>query len=170
VKPPRSLEAILRERARQLAIPNELEEHETEELATFLVGGCTLAVPLAQVRHASTLRHVTEIPGGPPWLVGLVAVEGQLVSLLHVPRFLGIERQGLGDISATLVATWGERAIGLAAEQLLGIEDIDADDIVELPVAIGPIRRTASSRAGRELLIFDVRDVFADARLGRESR
>lgn len=165
-----SLEEVLRERARRLAVPHESEEHDIEEHATFSVSGCALAVPLEQVRHASSVRHVTEIPGGPPWLVGLAAVEGRLVSLLHLPRFLGIERQALSDITATLVVAAGEREIGLATDQLLGIEDLEAGDIIDLPVPIGPITRTARSAGGRELLLFDVRDLFADSRLGRERR
>src|SRR5262249_55936505 len=68
----RSVEAILRERARILAVPAAEDENaDTEELATFGVGGHVLGVPMARVTRAATLRHLSEIPSGPPYLVGM---------------------------------------------------------------------------------------------------
>ncbi len=165
--PVRSIEAILRERARILAIPAAEDENaDTEELATFGVGGHVLGVPMERVTRAATLRHLSEIPGGPPYLVGMTAIDGHLVSLLDLVQFLGLSRRGIGDITASLVIASGPREIGLAAEEILGIEDVPKRSIAALPGGTGPLLRVARLPQ-REVLLLDVDLLFADPRLGR---
>jgi chemotaxis signal transduction protein len=163
----RSVEAILRERARALAVPEEEDgSADTEELAMFGIGGHILGVPMAQVTRAAALRHLTEIPGGPPFLVGVTAIDGHLVSLLDLPQFLGLARRGIGDITASLVVSSGAREIGLAAEELLGIEDVPVRSIAALPGAVGPLLRVARLPQ-REVLLLDLDILISDSRLGR---
>ncbi len=176
------IDHILRDRANVLAARDDSEGRETDELATFSINGYVIGVPLGQVSHAATLQHLTEIPGGPPWLVGLTTVESGLVSLLHLPIFVGLPQHGISDLVATLVVTNGEREIGLATDQLLGIEDVPRQDISTMPAPIGAITRVAHvqlrttagkpslSQKARELLLLDVVALFADPRLGRERR
>lgn len=166
----RDVEAILRKRAEVLARRHDSEDRATEEMAAFSITGMAIAVPLAQVTHAAPLMHVTDIPGAPPWLVGLTAVDGTLVSLLHLPLFYGFDRLGVSDITATLVVAAGGREIGLATDQLLGIEDVPLDSIVTMPVAMGAITRVARDARGRDLLLLDVHLLFSDGRLGRDRR
>jgi purine-binding chemotaxis protein CheW len=163
----RDVGAILRERARILALRDASElAATTEELATFGIGGHLIGVPMVRVTRAAALKHLTEIPGGPPFLVGVTAVEGQLVSLLDLAVLLGLSRRGVGDITGSLVVSWGAREIGLAAEQLFGIEDVPVRDIAPLPGATGPLTRVARLPE-RELLLLDVETLFDDPRLGK---
>jgi chemotaxis signal transduction protein len=164
---PRDVDAILRRRAEALARREELDTAlRCEELATFAVGGCTIAVPMERVARAAPLRHLTEIPGGPPYLVGITAVEGHLVSLLDLASFIDLGRSGVSDVTASLVVSSGGREIGLAADQLFGIEDVPVRAIAQLERPIGPLTRIATHR-GREILILDVEALFDDPRLGK---
>lgn len=162
----RDVAAILRSRAEALAIREESTHTATEELATFAIGGHPIGVPMSRVTHAAALRHLTEIPGGPGYLVGITAVEGHLVSLLDLAQFLDLRRHGVGDVTGSLVVAWGGREIGLAAEQLHGIEDVPERCISNLPGAAGPLNRIARLD-DREIMLLDVEILFDDPRLGR---
>jgi chemotaxis signal transduction protein len=160
------VQSILRDRARTLALRDETElGTATEALAAFTIGGHHIATPMAQVTRAATLRHLTEIPGGPPYLVGVTAVDGHVVSLLDLTVFLDLARHGVGDITGLLVVAVGTREIGLAAEQLLGVEDVPRRAISPLPGAAGPLSRVARTVA-RDLLVLDVERLLDDPRLG----
>ena len=167
---PRDLAAVLRERARALARPEVEEAGDTEALATFTSAGHALGVPLDRVLRASELRHLTEIPGGPAYLLGVTTVEGHLVSLLDLAAFLGLPRRGVADVRGVLVVTAGERALGLAAEQLTGLLDLPQSAAVAMPGGAGALGRVARGRAayGGDLFLLDVDVLFADARLARE--
>jgi purine-binding chemotaxis protein CheW len=164
----RDISAILQQRARALAEPEVEEADDAEAFATFTVGGHAIGVPLLHVLRASDLRHLTEIPEGPPWLVGVTAIEGHLVSLLDLARFLGLPRAGVADVRGSLVVAAGKREIGLVAEQLLGIADLPPSSVMALPGADGPLRRVARAQGpgGGDLLLLDVEALFDDPRLG----
>jgi chemotaxis signal transduction protein len=168
----RDVAAILRLRARALAQREVEERHDIEPLATFTSGGHALGVPLACVVRASELRHLTEVPQAPAWLLGLTAVEGHLVSLLDMATFLGLPTGGVTDVRGGLVVAWGKREIGLGAEQLLGIADVSQADLHPLPGGSGALQRVARGRGphGTELLCVDVEALFDDPRLSGRKR
>jgi purine-binding chemotaxis protein CheW len=163
----RNLDAILRERARLLARPEWDEHDDTVELAAFRIGGHTIGVPLMHVSRAADLRHLTEIPGGPPHLLGVTAVDGKLVSLLDLTALYGLRGRGLGDVTGTILVAHGRREIALAAEQLIGIEDVPPEAIKPVPGAGSPLSKVATL-ASHSMLVLDVEALFADARLALE--
>jgi purine-binding chemotaxis protein CheW len=158
---------ILQRRARALAVRDEGERATAvETLATFAIGGHHLAVPVAQMVRASPLRHLSEIPGGPPYLLGITAVDGHLVTLLDLAALYQLPRHGVGDVTGVVVVASGAREIGLGAEQLSGIEDVPLRALGPLPGAAGALTRVAHLPP-RELLVLDVPLLFDDARLGK---
>jgi chemotaxis signal transduction protein len=162
---PRDVERILSERARALARPeDEGGRVERRTYAALTIGGHQLAVPLERVVRAAALRHLTEVPSAPPYLVGAVAVEGRVVVLLDVARFLGLERRGLADLTGLLVVSHAGGEIGLAAEHLDGIEDIAVDQPRRVPGAPPPIGEMAQV-GGRDVLLLDIDLLCQDPRL-----
>jgi chemotaxis signal transduction protein len=166
-RPDRDVAALLRQRARSLARPVTEEAADAEALATFTIGGHAIGLPLRCVVRASELRHLTELPGAPPWLLGLTAVEGHLVSLLDLALFLGLKRSGVADVRGVLVIAAGKRELGLAAEELLAIADVRGADVAPLPGGSGALGRVARGAGpqGSDLLLLDVESLFDDSRL-----
>jgi purine-binding chemotaxis protein CheW len=143
---------ILEERARALAVVEEVAPSSGRTVAAFVMGGYELAVPIEALSRAVDLGVVTEIPCGPEHLLGVIVVDNRLVSLLDVPAFLAFPTRGVGDITAALVVQHGGRQIALAAERLLRIAEMALSDEAAAPRLI------------------DVAALFADARLsGRRS-
>lgn len=172
MRPQRDVTALLRERARVLAQRDEAAESAGEAYAAyaaFTIGGHRFGVPLGSVVRAAEVRHLTEIPGGPGYLLGIAALEGHMVSLLDVAALLDLRRRGMGDVTGALVVSWQEREIGLAAERLIGIEDVALRDIRPLPGAPAAVGQVA--RCGQmELQLVDVGRLLADPRLSRGDR
>lgn len=167
----RDVAAVLHARARALAEREQGDrDHATEELATFSIGGHTIGVPMERVTRAAALRHLTEIPSGPGYLVGLTAFEGHLVSLVDLATFLDLARQGVGDVTGALVVAWKGRELGLAAEQLHGIENVPLHTIAPLPGGVGPVQRIAQRSGAGDLLLLDVEALIENPRLGAVTR
>jgi chemotaxis signal transduction protein len=156
----------LAERARLLALPEEgIEEVATRPLACFAIAGQAFGVPLEFVVRAAALRHLTEAPGAPPWLLGVAGVEGRLVATVELAGLYGVGRQEMGILGGVLVVGGaGGRELGLAAERLVGIRDVHASSIRPLPGAPAPLARMAIDEL-LELLVVDVPALLADPRL-----
>lgn len=161
---------ILQERALQLSqAETEVGSGDITEYATFLFGGHAFAVPMKDTIRANPIRHITEVPRSPPYLVGLSAMEGQLISLLDVVTFYELPRGRVADVSGVVVVTDGKRAIGLAAEELLGVDtsSVAMSPFPAAPTAAGLKGLVTSDDNGRSLLVLDVRAVLQDPRLNR---
>lgn len=159
---------LLAERAVQLA-RRELDDDKAAVLphVAFQAAGQPFAVPLRYVVHASRLRHLTPIPGGPPYLLGICALAGHLVSVLDVAAFLGLRQRGLSDVACCLVVSVQGRELGLCAEQLLGIEDIPAAKVAPFLSGSAAISQVAMMEK-LQLLILDLPQLLSDARLTEE--
>jgi chemotaxis signal transduction protein len=136
----RDVTALLRERARALALPEAgAEDEQREALATFSIAGQAIGVALERVSRAAELRQATPVPGAAAWLLGVISVEGQILSLVDVATLLDVGRRERGAITGALVVHDGARLLALAAEQLLGIRDVPAASITRFVGEAGPL-------------------------------
>jgi purine-binding chemotaxis protein CheW len=133
----------------------------------FAAAGEQFAVPLQHVVYASRLRHLTPIPGAPPYLLGICALAGHLVSVLDVAAFLDLRHRGIHDVACCLVVSVDGRELGLCAERLLGIEDIPSTAILSWMSGIAAIPQVATTEQQR-LLILDLPQLLLDPRLQEE--
>jgi chemotaxis signal transduction protein len=134
-------------------------------MATFTVGGHLIGVPSHSLVRAALLGYVSEIPGAAPYLFGLAAFDGHMVTVLDLPLFYDLGRIGVGDIAACVVVQGPRREIGLAAEELFGFEDVPESAITSLPAGCGALRQVAHLPE-RDVLLLDVEALFNDPRLG----
>jgi len=161
---------LLNERAALLARRERvLDESALLPHVAFQAAGEQFAVPLRYVVYASRLRHLTPIPGGPPYLLGICSLSGHLVSVLDVATFLSLRQRGLHDVACCLVVTLDGRELGLCAERLLGIEDIPASAISPWLSGHAAIPQVATIDKQR-LLILDLPQLFLDPRLQEEKQ
>ncbi len=155
---------ILKDRARRLASTEENPQTApTEPYVAFLASGQCFGVPLNHVIYAGRLRHLTPLPGGSPYLLGITVLAGHLVSVLDVAAFLNLRNKGLGDVTCCLVVQWEDREIGLSAEQLIGIEDVPIEKISPIGPSAGATRAALLGRL--HMLILDLDRLLGDARL-----
>ena len=162
----RDVQAILAERARQLALPSDGPRAlETEPFAAIAIGGQLVAVPLERVTRADEVRHLTEVPAAPPWLLGVTAIAGRILSLIDLATMFEVKRRDVGPIGGCLAVGDGARAIALAAERLVSIVDLPRAAIRPLAPPQGAFTRVAAL-AQAEHLLLDVPALFADPRLG----
>ena len=168
-------ELILRGRAERLArAEGESEVAAIEPLVAWNASGHTFGVRLEHVVYAGRLRHLTPLPGGSPYLLGITMLAGHLVSVLDVAAFLELRQQGLGDVTCCLVVQSGGREIGLAAEQLIGIEDVPTQRIAALGTGGAPAASSIITRAAFldrfRILLIDLERLIGDPRLGKRAR
>ena len=159
--------SVLRECAERLArAEGEKVQSATEPFVAFLAGGHCFGVHLRSVVYAGRVRHLTPLPGGSSYLLGITVLAGHLVSMLDVAAFLELRQQGLSDVSCCLVVQANGRELGLAAEQLIGIEEVPADRIASLGTGgkTAIIKQAAVLYRTRMLLI-DLEQLIADERL-----
>jgi purine-binding chemotaxis protein CheW len=108
-------------------------------LVVFTVDGQRYAIPLAATERVLPMVALARIPDAPEIALAAVNVHGQVFAVLDVRRRLGLPPRELGPSARLLVATTQTRTVALAVDEVLGVEEVPADEIVS-PEAVLPGR------------------------------
>ena len=131
-------EEVLARRARSLAL--EAVEEETSgrlALLLFRIGAEWYAVRLTAVREIFQEYDVTKIPCVPGFILGVVNVRGEILSVTDPARMMGIGeiRSAEGVAPPAVVIADGDIATALVVDEIGDIMEV-AEEALEGPVSI----------------------------------
>src|SRR5262245_40987326 len=104
----------------------------------FRLGAFTLALPLTAVRSVERPGRFTAVPFAAPWLRGVTAVGGTVVSVVDLGRFAGGAPAGTSAGARLLVTRAGHLSAGLLVDRVAGLAPMP-DTLSPVPVASGPL-------------------------------
>ncbi|MGC4120787.1 MAG: chemotaxis protein CheW [Myxococcales bacterium] len=123
------VDEVLEKRARALAATPE-RNAERRRLATVAlvgVGGEVFGVPVGGLREIVRAPPVAPLPGLPDWLPGIVQFRGEVLSVVDLGRWFGVETE---TAAGYLVVLSGfKSALGLLVGSVLGFRDIYEDEV-----------------------------------------
>jgi purine-binding chemotaxis protein CheW len=137
-------EAILRERARELAQERETRGVETVPLLPFEVGGERYAVEVTGVHQVLDARSVDPLLGAPRGVIGATVSRGRPVPVFDLRSLLGLDGGGLTDLTRVVVVDDDGDLFGFAVERVSARLDVPATDL--RPADSGPFRWMAPDR------------------------
>ncbi len=122
---------ILRNRARQLAL--EPPEPASDVLSVAVIEFClaseTYGIELTSVREIIPLKELTPVPCTPPFVLGLINIRGQLLSVISLKKFFQLPEKGLTDLNKVIVVSVGGFEIGILADAILTVKTILLSEI-----------------------------------------
>ncbi len=142
-----------------------------DQHVVFSLAGTDYAVPGATVREIGRPPQVTPVPNVPDWVLGVANVRGDVLSVVDLRAFLGLERGGHGRDSRMLVVRAREEdmATALIVDRVRGIRAVPAD-AVAAPTAdadprVAPYLRGVSEHGGRLLVLLDLDRLLLSAEM-----
>jgi purine-binding chemotaxis protein CheW len=133
--------ATLKARARALAREPEktAATQESIEIIAFSLASETYAIETEFVREVHPLKDLTPLPGTPPFVLGIVNVRGQILSVVDLKRFFNLPRKGLGELNKVIVIGNDRMELGILADAILAARLIPLDAIQPSPLAVSGI-------------------------------
>ncbi|HMF47507.1 MAG TPA: chemotaxis protein CheW, partial [Candidatus Saccharimonadales bacterium] len=109
---------LLKARARELARDDAKEKTagESIEVVEFLLAYETYGIESAYVREICPLKDLTPVPCTPRFVLGIINVRGQIVSVIDMKKFFDLPDQGLTDLNKVLVLRNDRMEFGLLAD------------------------------------------------------
>jgi purine-binding chemotaxis protein CheW len=159
---------ILRERARNLATPlDEATGVETTELLVFTLAGGRFGLRVAQIETVLPLQRATPVPCTPSVIYGLTNHHGEVVVVLDLRPYLGLDAPEAGMQRGIVVVTGSAgRKFGILGESLIGIESLETAKIIPMPAFL--MNGTDSPLVGTTpdmVTLFDPEHLAHDPRL-----
>lgn len=111
-------DAILRERARELARARDEERADVHVILPFEVAGDRYAVEVVRVHQVLDSRRVHPLLGAPRAVIGAVVARTRPVPVLDLRHLLGLEGGGLSDLKRVIVLDDDGDLFGIAVERV----------------------------------------------------
>jgi purine-binding chemotaxis protein CheW len=94
-----------------------------EQHVIFTLAGTEYAAPIANVIEIGRPLVVTPVPNVPDWVLGVANLRGDIISMVNLRAFLGMERISYGQASRILVAQVRQADVttGLIVDRVSGI-------------------------------------------------
>jgi len=134
-----AMHAILKERARALAVePRRVAAtQELLEIVEFRLAAETYGIGAAFVREIHPLQDFTPLPGTPPFVLGIVNVRGQILSVVDLKKIFALPGKGLGALNKVIVLRNERMEFGILADAILGARAIPRETIQPPPPTVG---------------------------------
>ena len=102
------------------------------------VGDEEYALPVAEVPEVAELGDVTPVPGGPPHLLGIRNLRGEVLPIFDLAPALGAA--GAAVPERIVLAEAGPRRCALAVDEVLEVSDLEAaPEGVDSPLLRGAV-------------------------------
>lgn len=159
--------AILRARAKNLARKKEAELHIDEiEALEFFLSSETYAVETRHVKEVIQLKEVTPLPLTPNFMLGIINLRGSLVSVIDIRKFFDIPSNALSNLNRVILLEDGEIVIGILADSIGGVMNIDKNKITKsLPTLKGIREDFLLGITPERMVIIDTQKLLHDPKL-----
>ncbi|WP_249931122.1 chemotaxis protein CheW [Ramlibacter sp. 2FC] len=126
---PETTQRILKARAQALAKAPEPELSEQLDLLAFRLAWEDYAVESRFVREVCVLEQLTPVPSTPPFVLGLVNLHGEILSVIDLRTFFELPAQGLTDLNKLIVLAGEGMRFGILADAITGMLSLPVADI-----------------------------------------
>lgn len=159
--------SILRARARALAQePQKAELGESTEIIEFLLASETYAIESAFVREVYPLTDFTPLPGTPPFVLGIINVRGQILSVVDLKKFFNLPEKGLGDLNKVIIIRNDRMEFGILADVILGTRLLLLDEIQLSPATVAGIgAEYLKGVTGAHVIVLDAENILGDEKI-----
>jgi|SRR3990172_969741 len=131
---------ILKERAKITALESNegLKKEESIEVLEFMLAYERYGVELKYVREVYPLTELTPIPGIPSFVLGIINVRGEILSVIDIKKFFDLPEKGLTDLNKAIILHSAEIEFGILADSIVGVRSILLNELQpSLPTLTG---------------------------------
>ncbi len=164
---------ILKERAQTLAreaVPAEAADASIEVIEFFLAHE-RYAVASEYVREVYPLEELTPLPCTPAFVLGIVNLRGEILSVIDIKKFFDLPEKGLTNLNKVIVlesagSKPGDMVFGIMADSISGVRRIPRVGIQpSLPTLTGIREDYLLGVTAERMVVLDAEKLLTDEKL-----
>jgi purine-binding chemotaxis protein CheW len=160
--------AILRERARRLAIPPRAQDANDDrlEVVEFMLSGEKYALEVSHVREVYPLKDLAPVPCTPTFVLGIISVRGQVISVVDTREFFNLPKNEITDESKVIVIKDRRMEFGILSDRVVGERKIPLNEIQsDVHGLRGNREEYVRGVTSEPVIVLDVKKILADERI-----
>lgn len=162
---PEEAKRILKARAQALARePGKAEAADARlEVLEFLLAHENYAVETQHVREVCPLENLTPLPCTPAFVLGIVNLRGEILSVIDIRKFFDLPQTGLPDLNKVIVLQSESMVFGILADAVLGVRRIPVAEVQpSLPTLTGIREKYLKGVTAGRTVVLDAARLLAD--------
>ncbi|MBN1893876.1 purine-binding chemotaxis protein CheW [bacterium] len=166
--PDPEIRKILDERARELSETPQSEEQAEDyiEIVEFVLSYEKYAIESSYISEVYPMHEFTTIPGVPPFVLGIINLRGNLLSVIDIRRFFDLPVKGISNLNRVVVIRTPRMEIGILADFILGVRNIPKRRIQQnLPTLTGIRAHYLKGVTEDRLVILNIEKILSDERI-----
>lgn len=158
---------ILKARARVLAQePAEVQDADALEIVEFMLAHERYGVELSFVREIHPLTNLTPLPCTPAFVLGIVNLRGEIISVIDIKKFFDLPEKGLSDLNKVVVLQSATMHFGVLADAILGVRHVPVAEIQpSLPTLTGIREQYLRGVTSARTIVLDAERLLADEKI-----
>jgi purine-binding chemotaxis protein CheW len=158
---------ILKTRAQVLARePGKSEPGEAIEIIEFTLSYEKYGVESLYVREVCPLKEYTPVPCTPAFVLGIINLRGEILSILDLRKFFDLPETGLGDLNRIVVFFSGDMVFGVLADVITGVRRVALEVVQPPPPTFTGLRREYLKGVSPDrTAILDAGKILSDPRI-----
>lgn len=160
--------SVLKSRAQVLAIEkkDETAQNKFIEIVVFQLASESYGIESAFIREVYPLKDYTVLPGTPPFVLGIINVRGQIVSVIDLKKFFNLPEKGLGELNKVIIVQNKRMEFGILADiihgtRLISTEKIQAPPVSTSGIGAGYLRGISNDH----IIILEVEKILEDEKI-----
>lgn len=157
----------LRLRANALAAqPEQAADAAQLEIIEFQLAGERYGVATELVREVCPLLELTPVPCTPAYVLGIIDVRGEFISVIDIKRFFDLSEQGLSDLNKVIVLAASGMTFGILADAIVAVRTVARAELQAPPPTLTAVRSEyLLGVTGEHLALIDAEKLLGDRSL-----
>jgi purine-binding chemotaxis protein CheW len=134
------------------------------ELVTFYVGDALCGMDILKVQEINKLMEMTKVPQAPDYMVGILNLRGQIVTIIDLGQKLGLGNVVISNESRNIIINAPGEHVGLLVTRISDVVMADPDKIEPAPANMSGIQGlffTGVYKTENKLIgILDIKEVL----------
>ena len=158
---------ILKARAQALARePGKAKAADALEIVEFMLAHEKYGVETSFVREIHPLTNLTPLPCTPAFVLGVVNLRGEIVSVIDVKRFFELPEKGLTDLNKVVVLQSEAMRFGVLADAVLGVRRVPVAELQpSLPTLTGIREQYLKGVTSERTIVLDAEKLLGDEKI-----
>jgi len=110
------------------------------ELATFYIGDALCGMDILNVQEINKLMQMTKVPQAPDYVLGILNLRGQIVTILDLGKKLGLGETDISQDPRNIIVNSAGGHVGLLVRRISDVVSVDMDRRERAPANMSGIQ------------------------------
>ncbi len=108
-------------------------EDDVIQWVTFRLADENYGIAVMQVQEVLRITEITPVPGAPDYVLGIINLRGNVVTVLDTRRRFGLPPKEVDDVSRIIIIESGDQVVGLLVDSVAEVVYLRASEIESSP-------------------------------------